>query len=1066
MKKISMMLAAVQVFLCMQIPAMAEDIVIQLEAENYSTISTKMNITEGQFSNGKDLEWAYSAPSETDEYLISYDFEVPKNGLYELKGVANVRGQGHTTDWSVYVNTEDNAPTDYSKISDVECSNWPSIMKEYSMGKFRLKKGKNTLYVKANKNDTSTVAPGIMFVMLDYFSFDKAEDAPFALDKTEFQGSKVGVFDEGTSVKLDFLFTSPAPEPVSYRFKIQDVYERNVSEGTFTTEKGKDEATLDFGTFKIGWYRVYLYENNSERPMNKYISFAVTKPLSKRAKFDDTVFASDIGYASVNDDYANAFLRAGFGYLRGRGSSAYAGGDPAGKRIAHQYGLNEIADHDGSAVLSSLGGINETTKPMTFDLYEHAYKVWRDTPAANGNYEEAEEVLNEIDLGMWGVTATAENWTAYYKAAAIGVYDGNPNTKKMFGGFAGYTSRGGIIEQILQNDILSYSDAYNYHAHSEFETRPQLAKMSSVAYSKDSKLPLWGTEVGYPQKFKDGETMLTNDQMKNEARGAITTGIIQLANGSNKNFWFLGTPYLENNQNFACFSSPESLPFPSYSALSTMSDVLGQGIIKGELAGLSDGTTGYLFDDGQGNDAAVLWSGQPGYYSVRANEITYVDMVGYEEKKTDTDGDGIISVYISPNPCFIKFKGRSAAENYYPMEYAEEQVTKAFEPNERIILQPIWPSDDLSNERLNGYAYKNGQEVEIKLNVYNLNDMEITANLTVDAEDIIQFEETEQSITLAPWEKKELVLKAKVSDAVNPGTKGMVKFSGTTGDGGEISRVVSKVQVSNLNRTVEQKDIVPFENIWDVKKWNLGNVSTGGKVYMTGNEKENTASFEVDNAIWHYPQFKIDDPEKMSESAGIVYDVQCAQDKEAYMGIGTFIHMKDGRQYYCGYAATHDFSTEWQQVVLPWSTFYLYSSPLGAVDTRKFEFKDVASISIGDSTGVGNTPAYTVKNFGYFYSDNPGDKLTEEDSIEFSGMEEGKIYHKGDQIILKAKMPENEYINYKVFNRSEPLENYTVENGEITMDFSNFDRGAYWIIVTGETNMNLQIFNSFKFYIE
>ena len=441
-------------------------------------------------------------------------------------------------------------------------------------------------------------------------------------------------------------------------------------------------------------------------------------------------------------------------------------------------------------------------------------------------------------------------------------------------------------------------------------------------------------------------------------------------------------------------------------------------------------------------------------------------MVGYEEQKTDTDGDGIISVYISPNPCFIKFNGRLAAENYYPLEYTENQHTKAFEPNERIILQPVWPAVDLANERLTGYAFDNGDEAEIKLNVYNFNDIEMAANLTVYSDDIIEFEENNISVTLAPWEKKELILKAKISSTKNPGEKGMVKFSGTTEDGKEISCAVSKLQIANNNRTVEQKDIVAFDNIWDVNNWNLNNASTGGKVYFTGNEQENTASFEAENTIWHYPQFKIDNPEVMSESSGIVYDVLCDEDKEAYMGIGTFIHMKDGRQYYCGYAATHDFKKEWQQVVLPWSVFYLYSSPLGVFDVRKFDFKDIASISIGDSNGVGNTPPYTVKNFGYFYSDNPGDKLTEADSVEFSGMENKKIYHKGEQMILKAALPENEYIAYKVFNRSEPLENYTVENGIITMDFSDFDKGAYRIIVSGETKMNLRVIGSFDFYIE
>ena len=110
------------------------------------------------------------------------------------------------------------------------------------------------------------------------------------IDSLQFQDSKIGIFTENNSVKLDFTFTSKLQSITSYRFEVTDVWERTVTEGIFTIPVGKKVATLDFGKFNVGWYRVTIYDNISGRALDNYITFSVTHDPAKRKVFESTPF--------------------------------------------------------------------------------------------------------------------------------------------------------------------------------------------------------------------------------------------------------------------------------------------------------------------------------------------------------------------------------------------------------------------------------------------------------------------------------------------------------------------------------------------------------------------------------------------------------------------------------------------------------------------------------------------------------------------------------------------------------------------------------------------------------
>lgn len=288
---------------------------------------------------------------------------------------------------------------------------------------------------------------------------------------------------------------------------------------------------------------------------------------------------------------------------------------------------------------------------------------------------------------------------------------------------------------------------------------------------------------------------------------------------------------------------------------------------------------------------------------------------------------------------------------------------------------------------------------------------------------------------------------------------GFVKFYGETSDGEEISQAVSRIQISNVNRTVDLEDVTLFENINDESNW-YKNFS-GDSLTFEGNE-DGSMRIVGKTIMWEFPWYTIPEPSALSESSGICFEVKSNSGTKPV--IGSFIHMKDGAQWYCGLGMSYKIDEEWHQMVIPWSTYTLYSSPLGDFDVRDFDFNEINGISVGNS-GTG-APDYTVRNFGYFYSDNPADKFSHSDDPKFSGVENGQKFKLGEKIVITAEMPERDYVSFKVLNRNDRIEDFTVEGNTVTVDFTGYEKGSYRLYVSGKTDMDEAVVGTIDFYIE
>jgi len=365
MKKILSLIIAFQMFCMTGLVSYAEDsITIKIEAERYSSAAVKANIFEdSSLSGGKCMGFDWYTP-DADEYLFEYSFTVPKTGLYSISAVGTERGMPHTTDWSVYVNSSDNTIDTYSKEGDVKSQFLPEVFKSYGLGDMKLKKGLNKVVISINGKDGNQY--GSLISAVDYIQFKMNPNAPFTLQKVRFKDNYLGVYESGNDVELKFEFNKAADKEQKFSFEIVDLWERNVADGSFYVRKGSDEAVLNLGKFKNGWYRIFLKDEQGGDVV-RYLAFSVVHPLSDRAVFEETSWGSDIAmeYDAQTEahveDYARALKLAGLNYARTRGSADWQDSYPA-KEYLHSQGIDEIALHDLGAVL--LG--NSTSAPENY----------------------------------------------------------------------------------------------------------------------------------------------------------------------------------------------------------------------------------------------------------------------------------------------------------------------------------------------------------------------------------------------------------------------------------------------------------------------------------------------------------------------------------------------------------------------------------------------------------------------------------------------------------------------------------------------------------------------------
>jgi hypothetical protein len=180
-------------------------------------------------------------------------------------------------------------------------------------------------------------------------------------------------------------------------------------------------------------------------------------------------------------------------------------------------------------------------------------------------------------------------------------------------------------------------------------------------------------------------------------------------------------------------------------------------------------------------------------------------------------------------------------------------------------------------------------------------------------------------------------------------------------------------------------------------------------------------------------------------------------------GNNVFAITNDGRKYFIGDSNRIYFEKGSKQVSIKWSDFILSYSPLGNVDFRALDPKDIKCFQIGGNF-ASYCPEYTVKDFALFYSEDGTNGL--EHCISIDGVTDFGTYKKGEVHIFNAYLPDDEYNNIYVLNRQERFDDFMVTENKVTVDLSKLDRGFYSFIVCAENKVGYINRAVINFYIK
>ena len=128
------------------------------------------------------------------KFIIEYKLNVAQEGDYKLNAVGSLRGQTYTSDWEIYIDTEENLATGYTQVADVDTTNFlQGLFKEYDCGIIHLEAGVHTLYWRVNDAD---VPNDVLQAAMDYFVLLPAvtvENPSLKLDDILKKGDSVSV---------------------------------------------------------------------------------------------------------------------------------------------------------------------------------------------------------------------------------------------------------------------------------------------------------------------------------------------------------------------------------------------------------------------------------------------------------------------------------------------------------------------------------------------------------------------------------------------------------------------------------------------------------------------------------------------------------------------------------------------------------------------------------------------------------------------------------------------------------------------------------------------------------
>lgn len=1032
---------------------------VRYEGENYQSVNgfTPYPFAKNPECSNEQMTGMYrSGYANGVPHTLSYTVNVPQAGTYSITAATSKVGVTFTSKYYVSVNGGEEVCGDKGEfIENVKNSQYVDTMAKYNLGEFVFKGGVNTVTFsipepRALNND------GWYVFFLDYFEIGR--DTKSRPIKTIAPRANLGVFKEGEQVTYDVTYGYTDDQSHQLQLSLVNYWgEKIIDNQTLTVPPYARELPLYLGTLKNGWYSMEIQDDGK---VLAQMNFTVIPPTVLK-KTDETPFAMDFAGAWLVDadkveNYAKAIKLAGINWTRDRfrwrdiepqkGKYTFEGTDKAIEAVSKQ-GINiSNVFHD------SPSWAKDNSATFCDDLFD-IYNFMKTTAAHYADQVSAWEMWNEPDSPSYNVEPT-DRYAAFVKAGLLGVSASGAKAVKAPAGYSHYPPHDTPMPDLaMQNGIANYSDVYNFHAYSPYsggdltptkEVAIRAHQSLSVAYDPlDS--PLWITETGMFIPGPNKDAWLENGQRQDLtsaaalARFTVTKQVQELAMGASKVFWFVLPAYSETQNLFGMFDFGDQ-PYPSFTAEAVMTHTLGKAKYKGIVKGLSDGAFGYVFDTGAENDVAVMWSDKTARAQFKsADPVIMTDLMG-EQKTLYPNKCGYVTLAVNKDPVFVTFPGRCDAGDYYAQEYKERELEiNEFTDAEKIVLQQNCGNNIAD---FKGYVLNSTAPNEMKIEVYNFNDKEMTGTIRGRVDDsLLTIQPASQTVTVPAMSKGIVTFTVNVKAEAPLTGRSVTQFIGEF-DGQPTTPTVASVSYSK-----QAEPTALFAGADNANNWDTRNVTKGASA--SAENTEDGVSFKLSfnggnmNTNWFYPFLDVKDPSVFENTKGLTFSVYVPYDSGKHT-MNVFLYYNDSAdtKYYVG--TGYGLMGGWRQIYIPWEMFQRYSHPddLGTVDLSR-----VKQISVGVNSAGAEVPTYTIKNVGC-YNVEGASVVTDarRERVTLSGITDKSVVQ-SDNLKLTAQISDNtDVASVKVFVSDKEYP-FTRTGNTITIDLDGLKTGAYQVIV-------------------
>ena len=871
---------------------------------------------------------------------------------------------------------------------------------------------------------------------------------------TEIQPDKnIGVYKTNQAVSFVITRDDTSAEE-SFTYTVENINKTVVREGSITAKANSSSTTVKLGNFIPGWYRLRVY-GQGKNEIDIFASFTVVEELQN--KLDSTPFSTMLlGFTGLNSEkipkYAEALGVVGFDTVRDGTSWGHRVQNSISKTVdpLTENGLKTLLTYE---LPQNVDGYTDLTIEDT-KINGNLYKTHSMLRNQSTNYPQvaAWEIINEPDLHN---SFSADAFSSYYKAAALGIEGGNPLALKSFGGLGGSASD--FSELMMQNGVADFTDSFNVHLHNTAKETAQtinfdasrIKKLKNLAAIYGHNQPLWNTEAGLSSPV--GSNNVISDAypyLKIQAKYAITSMVQSISKyGTGNHLWFISRNYIENGKNWGT-TSPENCTYPAFYSMAMMIRGLGEGTPIGELAGKSANVSGYFFDAGE-NDAAVLWNNSTGksYQQLKSTRPVKVkNLIGGTESVYGTSRN-VVNIPVTSDPIIVIFDGRSDSRNYVKKTFTstyERDIERTV--GDKVIMQAVWADGtEISNGR---YVLSPDTEYDIELRVYNFNDEEVsgTVKLTPDSAVEVVGDASKSFTVPARTEGEYDVLNYRIkvkSEAANQ-FRGNFGFRGIANESAITDTVCGYV----VEYALTESDIDEITNFSTANLWSNGNMTLG-----SGSVSGSSFTFRPNSGSTASSWFPVLNKNIPESSSGLIFKVNATSvGYHTKMQINVYV---DGGSYTAKLAYLE---TGTQTFIVPWEKFDIQN---GKDIPNVIDLSKITKVEVGFQTRSDDQVKYSISNAGTFVMSGAA-QVEEENGISFAGVENEGVCREGDRnkkLRINGEF-NNIYLNYEAFD------GYSTSEDGVYIDLSELEPGAYSVIVTKNGDFGKISYKEITFYIK